>query len=57
MKKTGLLFVSFLLFGGLMSGCEEVKDATDITYTITKSEVFTIDEDNLTTVTFRRRFE
>ena len=50
MKKTGLLFVSFLLFGGLMSGCEEVKDATDITFTITKSEVFTLDEDNLTTV-------
>ena len=50
MKKTGLLFVSFLMFGGLMSGCEEVKDATDITFTITKSEVFTLDEDNLTTV-------
>ena len=50
MKKIGLLLVSFLLFGGLMSGCDEVKDATDITFTITKSEVFTLDEDSLTTV-------
>ncbi|MDP1991344.1 MAG: hypothetical protein Q8K00_09985 [Syntrophales bacterium] len=48
MKKTGLIFVSLLLFGGLMSGCEEIKDATDITYTITYSKDFTIDE-NLTT--------
>ena len=51
MKKTGLLFVSFLLFGGLMSGCgDDIKDATDITFTITKSEVFTLDSPNLTTV-------
>ena len=51
MKKTGLLFVSFLLFGGLMSGCssDDIKDATDITFTITKSEVFTLDTPNLTT--------
>ena len=46
MKKRGLLFVSLLLFV-LMSGCEQL---TDITFTITKSEVFTLDEGNLTTV-------
>lgn len=51
MKKRGLLFVSFLLFGGLMSGCEAVKDATDITFTLTKSHVFTVDAD-LTTVSY-----
>ncbi len=50
MKKIGLLFVSFLLFGALMSGCEEIKDATDITFNITKNEDFTLDAANLTTV-------
>ena len=47
MKKRGLLFVSFLLFG-LMSGCEAIKDATDIEFTIVKSHVYTVDE-SLTT--------
>jgi hypothetical protein len=51
MKKRGLLFVSLLLFGGLMSGCEAFKDATDIEFTITKSNVFTLDTD-LTTVSY-----
>ena len=46
--KIGLLFVSFLLFG-VISGCEAVKDATDITFTIEKSKVFTVDENSLTT--------
>jgi hypothetical protein len=50
MKKRGLLFGSFLLFT-LMSGCEAFKDATDITFTITKSHVFTVDAD-LTTVSY-----
>ena len=48
MKKIGLLFVSILLFG-LMSGCGEIKDATDITFTIAKSKVFSVDENSLTT--------
>jgi energy-dependent translational throttle protein EttA len=48
MKKTGLLFVSVLLVG-LMSGCEAIKDATDITFTIERSMDFTIDESLLTT--------
>jgi hypothetical protein len=48
MKKGGLFFVSILLVG-LMSGCETVKDATDITFTIEKSTVFTVDENSLTT--------
>ena len=47
MKKTGLLFVSILLLG-LMSGCGEIKDATNITVTIPYSKDFTIVE-NLTT--------
>ncbi len=50
MKKRGLLFVSLLLFF-LMSGCEAIKDATDITFTITKSNVFTLDA-NLATVSY-----
>ncbi len=50
MKKRGLLLVSLLLFG-LLSGCEAVKDATDITFTITKNHVFTLDA-NLTTVSY-----
>ena len=50
MKKRGLLFVSFLLFG-LMSGCEAIKDATDITFTISRSHVFTVDAD-LTTISY-----
>jgi hypothetical protein len=50
MKKRGLLFVSFLLFG-LMSGCEAIKDATDITFTISRSNVFTVDAD-LTTISY-----
>lgn len=50
MKKRGLLFVSFLLFT-LMSGCDLIKDATDIEFTLTKSHVFTVDAD-LTTVSY-----
>ena len=34
-----------------MSGCEAFKDATDITFTLTKSHVFTVDAD-LTTVSY-----
>jgi len=49
MKKIGLLFVFLLLFGGLMSGCEEIKNATDITFTIERSTGFTVNESSLTT--------
>jgi hypothetical protein len=48
MKKMGLLFVSFLLVS-LMGGCEAIKDAADITFTVQKSMDFTIDESVLTT--------
>jgi hypothetical protein len=49
MKKKGLLFAAVLLFGSLISGCEAIKDATDITFTIERSTVFTVDENSLTT--------
>ena len=48
MKKRGLLFVSLWLFG-LMSGCEAVKDATDIEYTVLYSYTYNVDENSLTT--------
>lgn len=51
MKKTGLLFVSMLLLV-LMSGCGEIKDAMDITFTIDKNKVFSVDENSLTTSSY-----
>lgn len=47
MKKRGLIFGSFLLFT-LMSGCDVIKDAADIEFTIPYSHVYTVDT-NLTT--------
>lgn len=47
MKKRGLLFVSFLL-STLIGGCDLIKDATDIEFTILYSHVYTVDA-NLTT--------
>jgi hypothetical protein len=47
MKKRGLIFSSFLLFA-LMSGCDLIKDAADIEFTILQSHVYTVDA-NLTT--------
>jgi hypothetical protein len=44
MKKRGLLFVSFLLLI-LMSGCDLIKDAADIEFTILQSHVYTVDAD------------
>jgi hypothetical protein len=44
MKKRGLLFVSFLLFT-LMSGCNIIKDAADIVFTLLYSHVYTVDTD------------
>jgi len=51
LKKTGLLFVSMLLLV-LMSGCGEIKDAMDITFTIDKNKVFLVDENPLTTSSY-----
>jgi hypothetical protein len=42
MKTKGLIFVSFLVFA-LTSGCDIVKDAADIEFTILRSHVYTID--------------
>jgi len=42
MKKTGLMVVSLLLFT-FTSGCNLIKDAADIVFTIVRSHVFTID--------------
>jgi hypothetical protein len=50
MIKRGLVFVCFLLFA-FISGCDIVKDAADITFTLTKSHVFTVAAD-LTTVSY-----
>jgi hypothetical protein len=50
MKKKGALFVSFLLFT-LASGCDVIKDATDIVFTILYSNVYTVDT-NLTTFSY-----
>jgi hypothetical protein len=50
MKKMGLVSGFFLLFT-LISGCDVVKDAADITFTITKNHVFTVAAD-LTTVSY-----
>lgn len=52
MKKRGLFFVAVLLCGAFMSGCEAVKDATDISFTIERSTVFTVDENALTTTAY-----
>jgi hypothetical protein len=42
MRKRGLIFVFFFLFA-LTSGCDIIKDAADIEFTILQSHVFTID--------------
>ena len=55
MKKRGLLFVSLLLLF-LMSGCEAVKDATDVEYTIYYSHIYTVNE-NLTTYPYNINLE
>lgn len=47
MKRIGLILGSFLLFA-LMTGCDIIKDAADIEFTIVQSHVYTIDA-NLTT--------
>lgn len=47
MKKTRLMTVLFLLFT-FASGCDMIKDATDIEFTIPYSHVYTV-ETNLTT--------
>jgi hypothetical protein len=47
MKKMGLRAGSFLLFA-LIGGCDIIKDATDIEFTIPYSHVYTV-ETNLTT--------
>jgi hypothetical protein len=44
MKKRGLVFVCFLLFA-LMSGCDKIKDAADIEFTIPYSHVYTVNTD------------
>ncbi len=44
MKKRGLLFVSILLFT-LINGCDLIKNATDIVFTLIYSHVYTIDTD------------
>jgi hypothetical protein len=51
MKKRVLLVVSFLLFGCLIIGCSDAKDALDVTFSIEKSNVFTVDTSS-TTVSF-----
>ena len=51
MKKKVLLFVSFLLFGCLISGCENLKDALDVTFSMRFNEVFTVDT-TLTTFSY-----
>jgi hypothetical protein len=52
MKKRGLLIVSILLLGGLISGCgDSVKNALDVTFTMVFSHVFAIDT-NLTTYSY-----
>lgn len=50
MKKRGLLFVSFLL-STLIGGCDLVKDATDIVFTLVYSHVYTVDA-TLTTIPY-----
>lgn len=50
MKKKGLLWVSFLL-SALVGGCDLVKDATDIVFTLVYSHVYTVDA-NLTTIPY-----
>jgi hypothetical protein len=50
MKKRGLIFVSFLLFT-LMIGCDLIKDAADVEFTIPYSHVYTVDA-NLTTLPY-----
>jgi hypothetical protein len=47
MKKRSLLLVSAWILA-MLSGCETIKDATDITYTLDYEHVYTI-QDNLTT--------
>ncbi|MBM4312390.1 MAG: hypothetical protein FJ122_00560 [Deltaproteobacteria bacterium] len=47
MGRRGLILVLFALFA-FTSGCDMIKDATDIEFTIIRSHVFTIDA-NLTT--------
>jgi len=47
MKKMGLLFVSLALLG-LITGCEAIKDATEVEYTVYYSHTYTVNE-NLTT--------
>jgi hypothetical protein len=55
MKKRGLLIISVLLFGGLISGCgdsgDNLKDAIDVKFTMVFSHVYTIDT-NLTTSSY-----
>ena len=51
MKKKVLLFVSFLLFGCFISGCENLKDALDVTFSMRFNEVFTVDT-TLTTFSY-----
>lgn len=50
MKKSGALFCSLFLFF-LTGGCDLIKDATDIEFTIIRSHVFTVDA-TLTTISF-----
>jgi hypothetical protein len=52
MKKRRLLFAAVLLIGSLLSGCSAIEDATDITFTIDRSTVFTVTENALTTTAY-----